>query len=222
MSGLILESAAPVDDARLGEMFKLRHGVFKERLGWDVQSRDGREFDEFDTADAVYGVVYDDDHGDIEGCFRLLPTTGLYMLGDVWPELLHGRPAPRDQQVLESSRFAVLPSAWHYNSKLALLKVTAELLALQLSYCLDNGICSVVSVTDVRFERVLRAAGLVCERFGPPLPIGNTRAVAGWLEATEENLAGVNATHAKLVERQLLVRTSVAAGTAGSAERPIL
>lgn len=222
MSGQIIESVAPVDDARLGEMFKLRHGVFKERLGWDVQSRGGREFDEFDTADAKYGVVYDDHHGDIEGCFRLLPTSGPYILGDVWPELLHDRPAPRDQQVLESSRFAVLPNAWHYNSKLALLKVTAELLALQLSYCLDNGIRSVVSVTDVRFERVLRAAGLACERFGPPLSVGNTRAVAGWLEATEENLAGVSATHAKLVERQLLARTSVAAGTAGSAESPAL
>ena len=222
MSGQIMCSNSPTSDDRLEDVFRLRHAVFKERLCWDVNSVDGREIDKFDTEAAIYGSVYNDEDGEIEGCFRLLPTTAPYMLGDVWPELLHGKAAPRDVMVLESSRFAVLPSAWHHNSKLALLKVTAELLVLQLSYCLDNDVHSVVSVTDVRFERVLRAAGLICERFGPPLPVGTTRAVAGWLEATQENLENVEAVHKKLLERQLLAQAAVTAGSAAAPERAAL
>lgn len=198
MRGNIITSEA--GSACLDPIFRLRHQVFKERLGWDVRSVDGRETDEFDTSGAIYGVVHDET-GELEGCFRLLPTTGRYMLKDTFGQLLHGRPAPCSPRVLESSRFAVLPSRWNHNNKLALLEVTSELLILQLTYCLEHGIDQMVSVTDVRFERVLRTAGLICERYGPSIRIGSTLAVAGWLEATEENLRNVETAHLQIQER---------------------
>ena len=202
MSGQIIDPRSCADPAILDPIFRLRHEVFKERLGWDVRSVGGRERDDFDTADAIYGAVYDDD-GEIEGCFRFLPTTGPYMLKDVFRDLLHGAPAPCDQHVLESTRFAVLPREWRHNRKLGLVDVTAQLLITQLSYCLERGIEKVVSVTDVRFERILKGAGLVCERYGPPVRIGKMLAVAGWLRATEENLSSVEAAHARIVEMSL-------------------
>ena len=180
------------DSGNLDPIFRLRHEVFKERLGWEVRSINGRETDDFDTAEAVYGAAYDGT-GEIEGCFRLLPTTGRYMLKDTFGELLHGAPAPCDPRVLESSRFAVLPRQWRHNSRLALVEVTAELLVTQITYCLEQGVEKVVSVTDVRFERVLKAAGLICQRYGPPIRIGSTLAVAGWLDAHEETLRNVEA-----------------------------
>ncbi len=216
MASQIIDTSTPDSALLLDEIFRLRHAVFKERLGWEVSSDNGRERDRFDDEHAVYGALHNDGDGALEGCFRLLPTTGPYMLADVFPELLHGQPAPRDPLILESSRFAVLPSDWRHNSKLALLSATAELLVAQLGYCFDHGIRSVVSVTDVRFERVLRKAGLLCQRFGPPVRIGSTLAVAGWLEATQETLDSVEAMLHQLTASTLVAETPVAArGTAG-------
>src|SRR5690348_10357820 len=90
---------------QLEGMFRLRHEVFKERLDWEVGSRAGKERDVFDDLDPVYIVCEKD--GDVLGSWRLLPTTGPYMLQDVFPELLHGQPAPNAPHVWEISRFAV-------------------------------------------------------------------------------------------------------------------
>lgn len=219
MASQIIDFKTPDSAFLLDEIFRLRHAVFKERLGWDVTSENGRERDRFDNEDAVYGALHSDGDGALEGCFRLLPTTGPNMLADVFPELLHGQPAPRDPLILESSRFAVLPSDWRHNSKLALLTATAELLMAQLGYCLEHGIRRVVSVTDVRFERVLRKAGLLCQRFGPPVRIGSTLAVAGWLEATQETVDSVEAMLHRQTAGTLVAETPMAARGAGGVGR---
>ncbi len=39
---------------------------------------------------------------------RLLPTTGPYMLADVFPQLLRGEDPPKAEHIWEISRFAVL------------------------------------------------------------------------------------------------------------------
>lgn len=197
----IIEGGQAVRQPHLmAAMGRLRHDVFKNRLGWDVHSVQGIEFDQFDIPDAIYGAV-SDDGGEMEGCFRLLPTEGTYMLRDVFPQLLHGATPPVGRDVWESSRFAVLPSGWRHNAKSALIMITARLLMLQLAYCLERGVSLVVSVTDIRFEKMLRAAGLACERFGPPLTVGNTTAVAGWMLPTDENLARVEAVHDRMAAR---------------------
>lgn len=194
----IIEGAQGVRQPHLmAAMGRLRHEVFKERLGWEVQSVQGFEFDEFDLPHTVYGAVTDD-AGALEGCFRLSPTTGRYMLRDVFPQLLHGAEAPQSDEVVETSRFAVMPSAWRHNAKSALVLITARLLTVQLTYCLENGIRRVLAATDLRFERLLNAAGLQCTRFGPPVRVGVTHAVAGWMEPTEENLARIEAVHERL------------------------
>lgn len=199
----IIDQTSNHDSSILDAIFRLRAEVFAERLGWDVVSYNGREMDDFDTHDAVYGAVYNDDDDEIEGCFRFLPTTGRYMLKDVFPELLYGSPAPNDPSILESTRFAVLPRGWRYNQKLALIDITAQLLIAQLKYCLAYGFKKVVSVTDVRFERILRGAGLLCQRYGPPIRMGKMLVVAGWLEATEENLHSVEAARDRIAASSL-------------------
>lgn len=198
---IIVGSEAVRQPHLIASMGRLRHEVFEKRLGWDVHSIQGIEFDDFDLPETVYGAVADDD-GRLEGCFRLLPTTGRYMLKDVFPQLLHGAPAPMADDVLETSRFAVLPSAWRHNAKASLVLLTARLLAVQLTYCLERNVRTVLAATDLRFERLLGAAGLECRRFGPPLRVGKTHAVAGWMAPTEENLARVEATFARLADQE--------------------
>ena len=77
----------------LAEMHRLRYRIFKERLGWDVEVSGDMEIDDFDACRPAY-LLQTDDEDRIQGCVRLLPTTGPTMLRDTFPLLLDGEPAP--------------------------------------------------------------------------------------------------------------------------------
>lgn len=194
---LILPSEiAQADPALLDGMFRLRHAVFKERLGWDVTSQDRRERDGYDALRPVY-LIYRSADG-VEGCWRLLPTTGPYMLKDVFGELLGGAKAPESPDTWEISRFAVLPgsgsgSRRRYDSLAAVHHITCWMLIHLIEFARKNGIRRIVAASDVRFERILRRAGLPTVRLGKPRQIGVSRAVAGAAEMSEENLRRVQA-----------------------------
>jgi acyl homoserine lactone synthase len=59
----------------LAEMHRLRYRVFKERLEWDVQVSGDMEVDLFDALHPAYLIQRASD-GQIQGCVRLLPSTG--------------------------------------------------------------------------------------------------------------------------------------------------
>jgi acyl homoserine lactone synthase len=179
------ESSAAASQ-RLEGMFRLRHEVFKERLAWEVGSHSGRERDMFDDLDPVYIVC--EDEGEVLGSWRLLPTTKPYMLKDVFPELLYGMPAPEAPDVWEISRFAVSKRVCG-NESLGTIKTVTNLLLEQLfKFAAQRDISRIVAVSDVRFERILKRAGLLTHRYGPPMEIGVTRAVSGYADVTELNL----------------------------------
>jgi N-acyl-L-homoserine lactone synthetase len=170
---------------KLEGMFKLRHEVFKERLAWEVGSTGGKERDMFDDLDPVYIVC--ENQGEVLGSWRLLPTTRPYMLKDVFPELLHGMPAPEAPDVWEISRFAVSKRVVG-NESLGTINMVTDMLLDQLgAFAKRRNISRIVAVTDIRFERILKRAGLLSHRYGPPLEIGVTRAVSGYADVSELN-----------------------------------
>jgi len=171
---------------KLEAMFRLRHEVFKERLDWDVGSSAGRERDMFDDLDPVYIVC--EDEGEVLGSWRLLPTTKPYMLKDVFPELLYGETAPEAPDVWEISRFAVSKRVTGNESLGTIKKVTNLLLEQLFQFAAQRDISRIVAVADVRFERILKRAGLLTFRYGPPLQIGVTRAVSGYADVTDLNM----------------------------------
>jgi acyl homoserine lactone synthase len=179
------------DDARqqasqLDGMFRLRHEVFKERLDWEVGSAGGKERDMFDDLDPVYIVCEHEDQ--VLGSWRLLPTTGPYMLKDVFPELLYGQPAPQAPDVWEISRFAVSKRVVG-NDSLGTIKTVTNLLLEQLfSFAAQRNISRIVAVADVRFERILKRAGLLTQRYGAPMQIGVTKAISGYADVSELNV----------------------------------
>ena len=173
-------------------MFCLRHRVFKERLGWNVTSVLGRERDVYDGLSPVY-LLCRNEQNEIEGCWRILPTTGPYLLKDVFPQLLYGHSPPEDANVWEISRFAVLPHQKVYRSLAGVHEITGRMFARLFAFGLAHGINRIVGVTDVMCERLLCRAGVFVESFGPPQRIGPTIAVAGWLDVTVENLERVEA-----------------------------
>lgn len=171
----------------LSEMHRLRYRVFKERLGWDVEISGGMEIDAFDACQPVYLIQTDDD-GRIQGCVRLLPTTGSTMLRDTFPALLAGQPAPASETIWESSRFGLdLKAGQPKAAGIAL--ATYELFAGMIEFGLMHRLSDIVTVTDVRMERILQRVGWPLRRLGRPRSIGNIVAVAGYLGISREALA---------------------------------
>jgi acyl homoserine lactone synthase len=193
----MMQLIAPEDhgefSAELAEMHRLRFRVFKERLDWGVQAKDGMEIDGFDALQPVY-LLQRDPGGPIHGCVRLLPSTGPTMLRDVFPSLLDGRPAPANSAIWESSRFALdLPPTFAKTAG-GLAIATYELFVGMIEFGLSRCLTDIVTVTDARIERILRRANWPLRRLGTPAVIGRTLAIAGYLEISPEALASVQRT----------------------------
>ena len=171
----------------LAEMYRLRFRVFKNRLDWDVTTAGAMERDSYDDLGPVY-LLQRNTLGDLTGCVRLLPTTGPTMLRDTFAALLHDQPMLCDPSIWETSRFAL--DQGHVSSVGAggVATQTYELLVGLLEFGLANSIRQIVTVTDARMERILRRANWPLARLGEPVQIGDTRALAGTVEISDEIL----------------------------------
>jgi N-acyl-L-homoserine lactone synthetase len=169
----------------LCQMHRIRKAVFKDRLGWDVTVRGEFEVDEYDALGPSY-LLSIDRYGTLNGCVRLLPTTGPNMLRDIFPSFLTKAAVPRGEQVWEASRFAVSRNVTAAEAGLS--RTTYDLLIGVLKFGLSNGINTIACVVDVRMERILRRAGWQLERLGPAHRIGNTIAMAGQLDVSAQIL----------------------------------
>lgn len=174
----------------ISDMHRLRLRVFGQRLDWEVQISGDMEIDEFDALHPAYLIQRSSDNR-IQGCVRMLPSTGPTMLRDTFPILMGGAPAPASPTVWESSRFALdLPSD-RATTAHGLASATYELFAGMIEFGLSRQLTDIVTVTDARMERILRRAAWPLRRIGTPHAIGNTLAVAGYLETSIESLARV-------------------------------
>ena len=138
----------------LAEMHRLRYRIFKERLGWDVQVSGDMEIDEFDACRPVYLLQRTEDSG-VQGCVRLLPTSGPTMLRDTFPALLDGDAAPTSDSIWESSRFGVDLCTREAKTASSIARATYELFAGMIEFGLMRQLTDIVTVTDARMERIL-------------------------------------------------------------------
>ncbi len=146
-----------------------RREVFINQLGWELNTVDGMELDEFDGPDAVY-VCSHDDEGNVSGVARLLPTTGPYLLEKVFPQLWAGKELPHDAQIWELSRFAAAsPNASGAISHQADAKHASDLLRNVMRTGLMFGAQRLVGVSTVAMERFLRLNGCRVMRAGVPI-----------------------------------------------------
>ncbi|HEY3326341.1 MAG TPA: acyl-homoserine-lactone synthase [Novimethylophilus sp.] len=158
----------------LWDMHKLRAKVFKDRMGWDVPIMSGMEIDGYDAIEPHY-MMMKEPGGILRGCWRILPTEGPYMLKDSFPELLHGQPAPAHPKIWELSRFAIETEG---RQNFGFSELAMESIEKIISYGHHMGVEHYVTVTTTAIERLLRRAGVVTLRFGPPIRIGVENAVA--------------------------------------------
>lgn len=188
-----------VNVMRLLDQF--RHDVFVKRLGWSLPMMNGVERDQYDTADAQY-VVLSDGPERVTACARLLPTTGNYMLPDLFPQLLGSCAPPKDAAVWELSRFATSVRETREGRVLSLSKPTLELLDLVYEHARKLDVARLVLVTSIGIERLMLRAGVNAHRLGPPARVDGNLCVALYIEVPAQRAVEV-ATDSNTLEPEL-------------------
>jgi len=157
------------------------------RMDWNVQISGDMEIDDFDALHPAYLAQLSSD-GQVQGCVRLLPTLGPTMLRDTFPALLEDQPAPSDPLIWKSSRFALDVAPGPPKGGHGIARATYELFAGMVEFGLSRQLTDIVTVTDVRMERILRRSGWPLRRISSPSRIGSTLAVVGYLAISAEVL----------------------------------
>lgn len=138
-----------------------RYDVFVRRLGWTIAGRahDGHaEWDEFDGPSTIHVVALDDAR-EVCGYARLLPTTGPYLLRDVFPHLLGSSPAPQSPAVWEMSRFAASRRRRRATEREPL---GMDFFPSVLTVAASLGATRVVGVMTLSIERLYRRSASRC------------------------------------------------------------
>lgn len=168
-----------------------RYKIFIQRLGWQLPVADRMERDQFDHAETLY-VIARDPHGNICGCARLLPTTGPYLLGNVFPNLLAGAPVPCDESVWELSRFAAAAAGNTPESAVEAARHTRALLAESIRIAALHGAKRLITVSPLGIERLLNRMGVHAHRAGPPVMVDDKPVFACWIELDDMTLTALD------------------------------
>ena len=173
------------------KMHRLRKQVFSDRLGWDVKVEGDEERDEFDDLDPLYLLAMDE-QWQLQGCLRLLPTTGPNMLRDVFQELLPDETI-ESPLIWESTRFCVNRETVPVLTERGLNRTTCELFSALIEMTEAAGLVSIVTVFDALMKRILERADFAPDIIGLPTRIGRVTAYAGFLPAGPEALKRLQA-----------------------------
>jgi len=178
---------AIIDPFLLKDMFAFRKKIFHDKLNWEVNHQNGLEFDYFDTLQPTYIVSRAKNIG-VNGCWRFLPTTGPYMLQNIFPKLLRGEWAPNNKSTWEISRFAVDANTVDGYQQAVIHPVTLRILKKGYEVAMENDIQQFVAVTSLAMERLLKKIGIPMRRFGDQKPtrVGKVNSVACWIEVNEQ------------------------------------
>jgi N-acyl-L-homoserine lactone synthetase len=148
-----------------------RHRVFVQRLGWtlpDATKGVTTEWDQFDRKGTIQIVALTPGQS-VCGCARLMPTTGPYLLKDVFPELSGPNAPPVSPSVWELSRFAGSGSLDDQSDAAPGMRLFPYALALATSL----GAARVIGVVTRSVARLYRQSGLELQSIG--LTVGTCR-----------------------------------------------
>ena len=157
----------PQQSVLIRQMFEARKRVFVDLLKWDIPVLADRfEVDQFDTPDALYLIVADE-NGDHCGSARLLPTDRAHILDTLFPRLC-AVPIPRGAGVQEITRFCLDPRA---NGRVR-RQVRHQLVTALVDHALATGIERYAGVAELNWLQQILAFGWACRPLGLPRPIG--------------------------------------------------
>lgn len=167
-------NAALYED-QLDQMHRMRHDMYVVQRGWTgLQARAGREFDEFDTQEAVY-LMNLSDTGELRATFRLMPTSSPYLLQKLSGFVL-GEP-PASPKIWDMTRWMIAPSERKQKGE-ARSRAQAELGCGLFEFACTRGLTHYTTLADVAFFPALEVAGWVYEPLGLPTPFEGGKGTA--------------------------------------------
>lgn len=122
-----------------------RHRVYAEELEWVPAVPSRREFDPFDTDDAVH-ILFMDAGGLVAGS-RLIETDKPHLVQTVFPGIFTIAPIIRSASVLEWTRGFIIPERRDRSS----IRLLAASCAAVMEYCLQNGYRQVGGIQDTKW-----------------------------------------------------------------------
>ncbi|MBI3435355.1 MAG: hypothetical protein HY056_09810 [Proteobacteria bacterium] len=189
------------------KMFRLRHQVFIQGMGWPLPSTNGKEIDQYDVDDAIYLLDLADDDV-IQGSVRLIPSQYCSLVADFFPHLIENGVSPRDPLVFECTRYMFLPlKGRRQDNHIA----RARLLSGMVEWCLLNHLSFVQCVVDtIAFPGFVEMVPQTIP-LGLPHPYGGGRTAPGGGEciafrwpATREVVASIRKYGGMNVDRELV------------------
>ncbi len=185
-------------DTQLGsglrsELARYRYEVFAGRLGWALPCQGEEDQDQFDVPGAVH-VVARDALAHMVGYARLLPTTGPYLLAELFPGLLGEQPTPRDPGTWELSRYAAMDTRSNASrlSRQAEVSVGKRVLLEAIRTAQAYGAHQLIFCTTVPIERLAMRWGVSIRRIAAPLQHEGQWLVAALIEFTPQTMAALS------------------------------
>ena len=169
----------------LHDMFHLRHRIFVERMGWEALRKPDRlERDQFDTDDAIYLLLTEDD-GKVIGTHRMLPTTKPHLFSDVFANLCAVKGVQRGERILELTRTCVDEEAL---DRPAMEKARKRIMVGLFEFCLRAGFekFTLLTPTDLLFRYLL--IGLDIKPLGMPVDMDGNKQVAVIVKVDQQAL----------------------------------
>ncbi|TNE59996.1 MAG: hypothetical protein EP340_00980 [Alphaproteobacteria bacterium] len=154
--------------SELDQMFQSRYETFIGMRRWDLDARDGREIDDFDTDDTIY--LIDSKDGIVNSSARLISTEHPTIINTVFPHLCSEEP-PCSSLIWESSR-------GHLSSRATDPFAWTRVMLAQLEFSLLLGVEEVVFVVDTFLLPKWVSAGWNLKPLGPPTEVDGESYIA--------------------------------------------
>lgn len=167
----------------LDDLFRVRKSVFVDELGWNLKvTPDGREVDQYDDDDAIYGIGFDH-RGRVTMAGRYRHTDDRSMLMDVFSHALAPDVGPLGGPgTWEFSRGFCLETGGkrHNQQRRAMLMLTP----LEIAFA--AGATSYIAFSEVRLLPLFINMGWRVKLLGDPISYGEGEGVAYQVEVSED------------------------------------
>ena len=163
-------------ERELDEHHRLRADIYIGENRWRaLKSVGGREYDQFDTADATY-LLGLDETGRVACGSRLHGSLGPTLMSEVFPQLANVRGIPRNAETVEWTRFFISPS---HRTERASSPVAGTITCGVIQAALDEAASAVNVVTETFWLPRFATFGWRIGPLGEPLSHDGL-SIVGW------------------------------------------